>query len=384
MKKKLLLMFILLAGIVNMNADNGKLSIANVKNAVPGYIGSFDVVITGSTQRYCGVGFKITLPTNVTYSSHVAGNLIGEHTVSFNQDAMSFQIYSNPVTDFTADNGILITIFFTVTGTGGTVLDNGVFTDVSCSINNNNTVQSVTPSTEPISITIANMVTLSEDDTTAPVASSSEVDVAIHRTLKADMWNTIVLPFNMSNDQLKATFGNDVQLGSFNGYTLNGDNIRVNFTSSETLTAHTPYIIKVSTVSDDSKYHVGSVNISAPTNNLTVNKGNQYMPKSMIGSYVPMTVPDLGLFISNNQFKYSKGNSTIKGFRAYFIFANFDYNNSGSRSVSIDFFDMSTNVHSVSKIAGNDNRYYDLRGQRMDQPIRKGIYVKKGKTVSVK
>ena len=97
-----------------------------------------------------------------------------------------------------------------------------------------------------------------------------------------------------------------------------------------------------------------------------------------------MTVPDLGLFISNNQFKYSKGNSTIKGFRAYFIFANFDYNNSGSRSVSIDFFDTSTNVHSVSKIAGNDNRYYDLRGQRMDQPIRKGIYVKKGKTVSVK
>ena len=100
----------------------------------------------------------------------------------------------------------------------------------------------------------------------------------------------------------------------------------------------------------------------------------------MIGSYVPITIPDYGLFITNNQFKYSQGTSTIKGFRAYFSFNDFDYNEAGSRSLSIDYFDMSTGVHDVNRVVVDDDRSFDLQGRPMKES-QKGVRIVNGKKI---
>ena len=87
---------------------------------------------------------------------------------------------------------------------------------------------------------------LDENSTTAPEAKAS-ADVRVKRTINANEWSTICLPFAMTATQVKAAFGNDVQLGDFAGYdvTDGGKGISVKFTSATAIAANRPYIIKV-------------------------------------------------------------------------------------------------------------------------------------------
>ena len=80
MKRKLLLFALLLAGLTNVRAANGSLSIANIRNVVPGYSGSFDIVLTGSDNTYCAYQFNLALPEGLTYTGYTNGALLTNHT----------------------------------------------------------------------------------------------------------------------------------------------------------------------------------------------------------------------------------------------------------------------------------------------------------------
>jgi len=56
-------------------------------------------------------------------------------------------------------------------------------------------------------------VVLDETSTTAPKASNGAVDVLVKRTIKANEWSTICLPFTMTETQVKTAFGDDVRIG---------------------------------------------------------------------------------------------------------------------------------------------------------------------------
>ena len=381
MKQRLFFLAWLLALMTTAHAaDAGAIvSISNAKNIVRGYTGSFDVVLnTTNTNLYTTLGLDVQLPEGFTYTGYAAGGLLTASHASniFASDQGSntyrFSSYANPTADFTATRGVLLTIYFSVSNTavsGTAYVKNASFSLGSVSY------YATDCSAE---LTVGTTVTLDEDETYTPVAVSG-VDVTVNRTLKADVWNTICLPFPMTNAQLKTAFGDDVKLGSFDDYTVNGENISVAFTSSETLAAHTPYIIKVSSAM--SNFTVSDVSITVATNNLTVNKGTSKKPRAMIGSYVPKTIEDGDLFLSNNQFKYSKGNSTIKGFRAYFSFNDFDYE-AESRTFTIDYFDMTTGIHSVGR-GRSDGNAYNLQGQQVNESA-KGVQIKNGKKLIIK
>ena len=58
---------------------------------------------------------------------------------------------------------------------------------------------------------------LNENSTTAPEASDGAVDVRVKRTITAGTWSTLCLPFAMTEAQMKAAFGDDVELADFTG-----------------------------------------------------------------------------------------------------------------------------------------------------------------------
>ena len=79
---------------------------------------------------------------------------------------------------------------------------------------------------------------LDETSTTAPAASKGEVDVKVLRTIKANEWSTLVLPFDMTEEQLKAALGDDVQLAEFVDYEADYDDdnvtgLAVNFAATD-------------------------------------------------------------------------------------------------------------------------------------------------------
>ena len=224
---------------------------------------------------------------------------------------------------------------------------------------------------------------LDETSTTAPEAATG-VDVRVKKTIKANEWSTICLPFAMSETQVKAAFGDDVKLGDFNGYDVDDDgNINAKFNTALSIEANHPYIIEVSTAVTE--FTVDGVNV-AP-DDAQINKGTSRKPKAFIGNYVAGTKVDNGcLFLNNNKFWYSVGTTTIKGYRAYFNFYDlwpeFE-DNYAEAPVFFSFDNESTGIKNIQQ-AAEDGKYYNLNGQRVENLKKGEIYIKNGKKVFVK
>lgn len=234
----------------------------------------------------------------------------------------------------------------------------------------------------------AGYTVLDETSTIAPVAASG-VNVLIKRTINADQWSTICLPFTMSEAQVKVVFGNDVELGDFSSWSSekNGGGeivaITMGFTPTTAIEANHPYIIKVT--STITEFTVDGVNIEVE-NNPTKQVGTTDANKGyFIGTYVANTsVPKNDLFINNNKFWYSKGNTKTKAFRGYFELADvLSSVEDTSAPVFITFDSNTTGIQDSNLDTITDNTYFNLKGQRVESP-NKGLYIINNKKVVVK
>ena len=77
-------------------------------------------------------------------------------------------------------------------------------------------------------------IVLSETSASIPEGTTEAVELLVKRTIKSDTWSTLCLPFSMTEDQLTAAFGDDVQLAEFIDYDAEYDgdavtSISVNF-----------------------------------------------------------------------------------------------------------------------------------------------------------
>lgn len=228
---------------------------------------------------------------------------------------------------------------------------------------------------------------LDETSTTAPAAATG-VDVRIKRTLTANQWNTICLPFAMSEAQCKAAFGDDVELADFTSWSSEEDGegdivaINVGFTPVTAIEANHPYIIKVS--SAITSFTADAVDID-PEVEPSVQVGKKKAEKGYLtGTYVAdFLVPEDNLFLSGGKFWYSKGLTKMKAFRAYFEFADVLASVEGSSApVFISFDGGTTGINNVKQTVG-DNKYYNLSGQQVENPG-KGLYIQNGKKVIIK
>lgn len=234
---------------------------------------------------------------------------------------------------------------------------------------------------------------LDETSTTAPV-TATDVDVRVKRTVAADKWSTICLPFSMTETQTKEAFGNDVLLADFTGVetTKTGDDnitgIKVNFSNASEIEANHPYLIKVSEAI--SEFTVEGVDVAPEEipsvdrdeKSVKVGKNTFLLYNSFIGTYVAeTTIPEMTLFLSDNKFWYSTGMTKTKGFRAYFDFYDVltDVQGADVRIfVSID--DEETKVEGLSA-SDTQETIYDLGGRKLDDVPQKGVYIVNGKKV---
>lgn len=237
------------------------------------------------------------------------------------------------------------------------------------------------PDAITFNIVVSRSMVLDESSTVAP-ATAADVNITVRRTIKADGWNTICLPFSMTETQVKSCFGNDVQLADFKGYetVMNGAGklvgIVVNFNSVAAIEANHPYIIKAS--ADIQEFTVNGVAVAPKEAPLVAAvKRTEGQWSEMIGTYVANTsVPANKLFLSGNKFWYSTGKTTMKGYRAYFDFSDVldsDY----EVKISVDGI--------VDKVTGrmineksSDEDAYDLSGRKGNKAQR-GVYIVNGK-----
>ena len=381
MKKKMILLFALLAGMANGFAED-KVEVSSV--TIPqGGSGSFDIVLKNSTE-FVAFTMKLTLPDGVAYDAFVQGSRIKGETVSDNVEGntVSLARLSAANDAFTGNDGTLLAINIHAgeSAKTGDVL-NATLTELTFTTAEE---QESTLSDVEFSITIGEPadthVVLDENSTTEPAAATG-MDVRVRRTITAGEWNTICLPFAMSADQVKTVFGNDVLLGDFKGYEVKDDeSISVKFDQVSAIEANHPYIIKVETAMDE--FEVDGVDVDPQ--DAEINLGTKRRPKSIIGTYVAETVIDNGcLFLNSGKFWYSTGSTKTKAYRAYFDFDDllpeFEDNYANARMLIV-FNENVTGVNDVRQAAANDGRVYNLQGQQVEKPG-KGLYIKDGKVI---
>ena len=244
---------------------------------------------------------------------------------------------------------------------------------------------------------------LDENSTTEPDPETN-ANVRVKRTITAGQWNTICLPFSMTEAQCKEAFGSDVQLGNFTGCETTEDEdeniigITVKFETATAIEANHPYIIKVS--APVTEFTVDGADIEVEEEPSVdcdrIGKGTKkdpYLYNSFVGTYVAQTeVPSQSLFLSGNKFWYSTGQTKMKGYRAYFDFydvlTEVEEAYSSHIAMTFDLNDGPTGVKNIEdRRVGNENAVFDLSGRRVSSAnvqLRKGIYVKDGKKVVFK
>lgn len=238
-------------------------------------------------------------------------------------------------------------------------------------------------------------ITLNENSESNTIEAKTGVNVTLKRTMVKGEWNTICLPFDVTEKQAKAAFGNDVKIVELDTEAAVDANV-LSFKDSKVILAATPYLIKPSAVSETGTYTFEGVDIAKKN----INDNNAYSfnllvdnPISFKGIYNKVDITeDVQKSFKNNYAAFlgagnkiykadGSGNKT-KGFRAYFAIPN----GASASALRVVIDGTATSIKNIdSEVVESNAPVYNLQGQRVNgNNLTPGIYVKAGKKFVVK
>ena len=202
------------------------------------------------------------------------------------------------------------------------------------------------------------------------------VNVKLTRTLKADVWNTFCVPFDVTVAGSPLEGATIKQIANV---VENNDGAVINFEDAPaTLEAGKAYLVRTATAIVNPTFNGVTVKNVTPTNC----SGNEKY--QLIGIYSPLNI-DASLygkvFGINNQDKLAKvkKDTSIKGMRAYFLLAN------SATAAKLNFGGELTGIDAVDNgEAVMTGKVYNLNGQYVGnslEGLKKGVYVVNGKKV---
>ena len=227
--------------------------------------------------------------------------------------------------------------------------------------------------------------------------AGDKANVRMTRTIKANQWSTIVLPFTLTKTKAETVFGSDVQLAEFSGFEVEYENdedvtpdaITINFTTytmtaRKGMTGGKPFLIK--TTQDIASFEADDCTLVGEV--ADVEKADEYeTPGTFTGTFVKTVVPADALFISGEKFYYSTGKTNIKAFRGWFqLGAVLDKETDFGVKMAVFIDDEATDIKELDGLRNSNDlndfgeATYNLAGQRVGDGY-KGIVVTKGRKI---
>ena len=234
-------------------------------------------------------------------------------------------------------------------------------------------------------------VTLDETATNNTIEAKTGVNVTLKRTMVANEWNTICLPFDVTMDKAKAAFGDNVKIVELDTKAAVDANV-LSFKASTGIVAATPYLIKPSAVSETGTYTFDGVDITETNDEKAYSFNNVKNPIAFKGIYNMVDITNdvttnigetyYAAFLGDGNKIYKAGTGKTKGFRAYFAIPN----GTATSALRVNIDGTATSIKSInSEVVESNAPVYNLQGQRVDgNNLTPGIYVKAGKKFVVK
>ena len=221
----------------------------------------------------------------------------------------------------------------------------------------------------------ATTLTLDENATEAAITAGKNVNVTLKRTFNDNAWNTLVLPFDLTADQIAAAFGADAKVAAYTGATAGADGTyTLNFKEATTITANTPVFIHSAQNKADG-YTFTGVEVKNATPTQTADGFN------FVGTYTATTVPVGNYFInsSNKFFKAGDDKTNIKGTRATFEPVGAATSAKGlGFNVTEDGTTTAINSITMQEELNANAPMYNLAGQQVTKAY-KGVILQNGK-----
>lgn len=235
-------------------------------------------------------------------------------------------------------------------------------------------------------------IELDENSESNTLEAKTGVNVTLKRSMVANEWNTICLPFAVTIDKAKAAFGDNVKIVELDTEAAVDANV-LSFKASTGIVAATPYLIKPSAVSETGTYTFDGVDITETNDKNAYSFNNVTNPIAFKGIYNKVDITeDVQKSFTNNYAAFlgagnkiyktdGSGNKT-KGFRAYFAIPK----SASASALRVVIDGTATSIKNIdSEIVESNAPVYNLQGQRVDgNNLTPGIYVKAGKKFVVK
>lgn len=229
-----------------------------------------------------------------------------------------------------------------------------------------------------LSSELGTIITLDETATDNSVIEANYNDgaknVRLIRTITAGMYNTLCLPFAVSTSQVKAVFGNDVELKTLGDANIDGTVLDLQVNTATDIYQGTPVLIKTSADVVNPVF----TNVTFAVQNPATSTGTN---ADFVGTFVASTIlasPDNLFLAANNMLYFPTADIPIKGMRAYFRVHDAPAGVQMARFVERT---MPTNVEAVAAqpaecsktiqngqlIITRDGVQYNALGQRIDK-----------------
>lgn len=406
-------------GIANIDSSTGELTLISVGKATVGVsfdgdetyessnVATYDLTVVDPNALE--VTFDFSKPGDYGYVSPATGNGteigVGKSIVSGNVSLTVTKESSNAKSRFWNSNGEITYRIYDGTINTVSVPQGYVITAISITDNNNGKSKLVTIGenkdnsdwtgsaqsviitgtgkavleTMTVAYSKLSSIGLDESKDNAETISGNAdktVNVNLTRTLKADVWNTFCVPFDVTVEGSPLEGATIKQIASV---TEKDDGAVINFVDAlATLEAGKAYLVRTATAIVNPTFNGVTVKNVTPTN---CSGNDNYQ---LIGIYSPLNI-DASLygkvFGINNQDKLAKvkENTSIKGMRAYFLLAN------SATAAKLNFGGELTGIDAVDNgEAVMTGKVYNLNGQYVGnslEGLKKGVYVVNGKKV---
>lgn len=236
-------------------------------------------------------------------------------------------------------------------------------------------------------------ITLDENSESNTIEAKTGVNVTLKRTMVKGEWNTICLPFEVSEKQAKDAFGEGVKIATLNKKST-GTTISFEDISILGIPASEPCLIKPSIDYPAEGYVFKDVTIEkgaiVPMEDSTDDSSFGFVGiynKTDISTGIEKTI-FMGEFYAaflgagNKIYKTDGSGNKTKGFRAYFAIPN----GAAASALRVVIDGTATSIKNIdSEVVESNAPVYNLQGQRVNgNNLTPGIYVKAGKKFVVK
>ena len=231
-------------------------------------------------------------------------------------------------------------------------------------------------STDEVTVNIAPAPVL--DETAESEITTGTIDALVLKYTPKNGWNTICVPFVLTEDILTQIFGEGWKAYEFKGYNEG----EFTFYKPTFFAAGYPYLIYTENAqSATDGYKLENINITAATEN-----GDEYGGVTFHGTYAPMAAGSMEGFYgvvpnTNDVPTIQKGgaNASLKGYRGYFEIPA----TGGVKSFSFTFVDDATGIRQFVATPEN-GAIYDLNGNKVKNLVKGQVYIMNGQKILVK